>query len=234
MRSSRALRIRVFFRRQIMPALVMVLVLCSFRSAIADWNVVPTGSMNPTILEGDRIFVNKLAYGLRVPFTNLEVAHWSSPQRDEVVVFRSPADGDRLVKRVVGVPGDTIAMVNEVLLINGVPATYAPLPATALSATLPGTQMPHTFTSERMPGGGSNHVVMATPRLPAMRNFGPITVPPGRYFVLGDNRDNSADSRYFGFVPEHNIVGRSSHVAYSLDVDHWPMPRWTRTWETLP
>src|SRR6185436_9965152 len=103
---------------------IVLIVLGSFRSAIADWNIVPTGSMNPTILEGDRIFVNKLAYGLRVPFTDMEVAHWSSPRRGEVVVFRSPADGDRLVKRVVGVPGDTVQLANNVLLINGTPASY--------------------------------------------------------------------------------------------------------------
>jgi signal peptidase I len=233
MRTSRALRFRVFVRRQIVPMVVMILVLCSFRSAIADWNIVPTGSMNPTILEGDRIFVNKLAYGLRVPFTDVEVAHWSSPRRGEVVVFRSPADGERLVKRVVGVPGDTVRLANNVLLINGTPASYTLLPGIALAATLPGTQLPHTFASESMPGG-TMHIVMATPRLPAMRNFGPVTIPAGEYFMLGDNRDNSADSRYFGFVSEHAIVGRSSHIAYSLDVDHWQMPRWNRTWETLP
>ena len=233
MRSSRILRFRVFFRRQIVPALVMIIVLCSFRSAIADWNVVPTGSMNPTILEGDRIFVNKLAYGLRVPFTHLEVAHWSSPRRGEIVVFYSPADGGRLVKRVVGVPGDVVELKNNVLLINGLPATYQPLPGAALTAALPGSQPPHLFASERI-AGGANHVVMATPALPARRSFGPVTVPADQYLMLGDNRDNSADSRYFGFVPEHAIVGRSSHVAYSLDVAHPLLPRWNRTWEPLP
>jgi signal peptidase I len=190
--------------------------------------------MQPTIFVGDRIFVNKLAYGLRVPFTNVEVAHWSSPHPGEVVVFRSPADGERMVKRVVGMPGDTVQLKNNVLLINGSPAAYTLLPEAGLAASLPGTQLPHTFASERMPGGGTNHIVMATPRLPAMRNFGPVIVPAGEYFMLGDNRDNSADSRYFGFVPEHDIVGRSSHVAYSLDVDRWPLPRWGRTWEPLP
>ncbi len=232
MRASRALRFRVFFRRQIAPALLVVIVMCSFRAAIADWNVVPTGSMNPTILEGDRIFVNKLAYGLRVPFTNWEVAHWSSPTRGEVVVFRSPVDGQRLVKRVIGLPGDTVALRSNVLLVNGTPASYLPLGAST-GAALPGTQLPHTFATESF-ATGPKHVVMSTPVLPAMRNFGPVTVPADQYFVLGDNRDNSADSRYFGFVHEENIVGRSSRVLYSLDVDHWPLPRWRRSWEELP
>jgi len=232
MRTSRSLRFRVFVRRQIVPMVVMILVLCSFRSAIADWNIVPTGSMNPTILEGDRIFVNKLAYGLRVPFTDLEVAHWSSPQRGEIVVFHSPADGERMVKRVIGVAGDTVELRNNVLLINGLPATYQLLGG-ALAGTLPGAQLAHTFAAERI-AGGSLHVVMATPALPARRSFGPVTVPAGRYLVLGDNRDNSADSRYFGLVSEHEIVGRSSHVMYSLDIDRWPIPRWGRTWDALP
>ena len=232
MRASRALRFRVFFRRHIAPALVVVIVMCSFRSAIADWNVVPSGSMNPTILEGDRIFVNKLAYGLRVPFTNWELAHWSSPSRGEVVVFYSPANNERLVKRVIGLPGDTIALRNNVLLVNSTPASYLPLGAST-GATLPGTQLPHTFAAEAFSSQPA-HAVMATPSLPALRNFGPVTVPARRYFVLGDNRDNSADSRYIGFVPEESIVGRSSHVLYSLDADHWPLPRWDRTWQNLP
>src|SRR4051812_32408327 len=166
------MRIKNFIRHQVAPLLAMLLVLGSFRSAIADWNIVPTGSMNPTILEGDRIFVNKLAYGLRVPFTELEVAHWSSPRRGEVVVFHSPANGERLVKRVVGMPGDSVQLVNNVLLLNGTSASYTLLPG----STPPGTQLPHTFASERMPDGAT-HVVMATPRLPAMRNFGPLRVP---------------------------------------------------------
>src|SRR3954467_3698458 len=99
-------RLRRFPREQIAPLAVIILVLTSFRSAIADWNIVPTGSMNPTIIEGDRIFVNKLAYGLKVPFTTWHLAHWDAPARGEIVVFNSPTDGTRLVKRVVALPGD--------------------------------------------------------------------------------------------------------------------------------
>jgi signal peptidase I len=89
-------------REHVAPFVIVLIVLGSFRSSIADWNVVPSGSMNPTIVEGDRIFVNKLAYGLRVPFTPWYVAHWSNPQRGDVITFASPADGERLVKRVIG------------------------------------------------------------------------------------------------------------------------------------
>jgi signal peptidase I len=98
-------------RSHIAPLAIVVLVMTSFRSAIADWNVVPTGSMNPTIVEGDRILVNKLAYGLKVPFTTWHLARFDAPRRGDIVVFRSPADGTRLVKRVAAVPGDQIGAI---------------------------------------------------------------------------------------------------------------------------
>src|SRR5829696_6834967 len=99
------------------PLAILLVVLLAARSSLADWNDVPTGSMNPTILEGDRIFVNKLAYDLKVPFTTWHVAEWSDPRRGDVVVFYSPVDGDRMVKRVAAVPGDTVAMVNNRLVV---------------------------------------------------------------------------------------------------------------------
>jgi len=103
-------RLRRWFKQHIAPLLLVVLLVTSFRSAIADWNIVPSGSMNPTIVEGDRIFVNKLAFGLRVPFTSMELAHWAEPQRGDVIVFYSPQDGVRMVKRVVALPGETISI----------------------------------------------------------------------------------------------------------------------------
>src|SRR5580693_1770841 len=115
------------FWREIKGLALIILVLTAVRSAIADWNDVPTGSMNPTIVQGDRVFVNKLAYDLKVPFTTWHLAQWSDPKRGDIVVFFSPVDGIRLVKRVIGLPGDKIELVNERLLINGLPSEYAPL-----------------------------------------------------------------------------------------------------------
>src|SRR5215831_15298421 len=97
-----------WWKQTVRPLLIVALIIFSIRSSLADWNDVPTGSMKPTILEGDRIFVNKLAYDLKVPFTTWHVAEWSNPKRGEIVVFDSPKDGQRLVKRVIGVPGDTV------------------------------------------------------------------------------------------------------------------------------
>src|SRR5438874_7678772 len=116
-----------FWKKQAKPFLLMVLVLMSFRSAVADWNDVPTGSMKPSIIEGDRIFVNKLAYDLKVPFTTIHIAEWSNPKRGEIVVFDSPRDGTRLVKRVVAVPGDTVQLSSNTLVINGQPVQYGKL-----------------------------------------------------------------------------------------------------------
>jgi len=106
-------RVRRWWQREIRPLLILVLVLFSIRSSLADWNDVPSGSMQPTILVGDRIFVNKLAYDLKVPFTTWHLAEWSQPSRGDIVVFYSPRDGTRLVKRVVGLPGDTLELRNE-------------------------------------------------------------------------------------------------------------------------
>src|SRR5580698_3599272 len=112
--------------RQFRSFAFIFVILFAVRSSIADWNIVPSGSMIPTILEGDRIFVNKLAYDLKVPFTTWHLATWSNPQRGDIVVFYSPHDGTRLVKRVVGLPGDTVELRNEQLVINGSPVDYAP------------------------------------------------------------------------------------------------------------
>ncbi len=104
-----------FLNGWIFSLLVAILIATSIKSSLADWNTVPTGSMKPTIIEGDRIFVNKLAYDLKVPYTTTHLAEWGNPERGEIVVFYSPEDGKRLVKRVVGVPGDTISMQDSKL-----------------------------------------------------------------------------------------------------------------------
>ena len=213
--------------------------LSALRSAVADWNDVPTGSMVPTILVGDRIFVNKLAYDLKLPFTTLHLATWSNPRRGDVIVLFSPADGQRLVKRVVALPGDVIELRNNQLFLNGSPAQYNAVDPRILVQLNSGERSGHTFATETEPVAGAAasaahpHAVMGTPNLSARRSFGPIVVPPNQYFVMGDNRDNSFDSRYFGFVDRGRIVGRAVGVVASLDLDHHWVPRWGRFFESL-
>jgi len=121
-------RLALFWRGGGVSILIAILIATSFKSAIADWNDIPSGSMEPTILVGDRVFVNKLAYDLKIPYTTFHLASWSSPRRGDIVVFFSPENGKRLIKRVVGIPGDSIAMKNNRLLINNSRIEYETLP----------------------------------------------------------------------------------------------------------
>ena len=107
--------------------IVFILLFGLFRTAVADWNPIPSGSMRPTLLEGDVVFVNRLAFDLKVPLTDIVVAHLGEPKRGDIVTFSSPRDGIRLIKRLVAVPGDTVAMRDKVLVVNGVAAIYAPI-----------------------------------------------------------------------------------------------------------
>lgn len=226
----------VRFLKQARSFVFVVLVVLSFRSSIADWNDVPTGSMKPNILEGDRIFVNKLAYDLKVPFTTWHLAEWDDPERGDVVVFYSPADGVRLVKRVLGVPGDVLEMRNNRLYINGKAADYQPLDAATagdLVRQLGGEARLAELANETFEG--LNHPLMTKPWSPSdFRSFGPVTVPPGKYYMMGDNRDNSNDSRYYGPVNRGQIVGRASTVVLSLDPGRSYKPRWDRFFTPLP
>ena len=113
------------WRDWLRPFALVFVVIAPLKSAVADWNWVPTGSMKPSILEGELVFVNKLAYDLKVPFTTLHLSTWANPVRGDVVVFYSPQDGTRLVKRVVGLPGDTVTLKNDVLYLNGIPQQYS-------------------------------------------------------------------------------------------------------------
>jgi len=220
-----------WWKREIRPLLILALIMFSLRSSLADWNVVPSGSMQPTILVGDRVLVNKLAYDLKVPFTTWHIAEWSNPQRGDIAVFFSPKDGTRMVKRVIGLPGDTIELRNDQLLINDQTVDYTTLEP-AVSKQLADPERAHAiFATEHLPA--HPHAVMALNGVPAMRTFGPVHVSADHYFMMGDNRDNSFDSRYFGTVDRSQIVGRTSSVVLSLDKsNHW-LPRWSRTCSAL-
>jgi signal peptidase I len=203
---------------------VFMLLMFGFRSAWADWVVVPTGSMNPTIVEGDRLLVDKHVYGFRIPFTLLHLSAGTNPQRGEIVVFDSPRDGTSLVKRLIAVPGDTVEMHGEELMVNGIAATYQPGDERTIAVLLESTRRAHPIPL-RESGLGVDHDILLLPAREQEQNLGPVSVPAGQYFVLGDNRDNSADSRYIGFVPRRNIVGRASRIVVSLDPEHYYRPR---------
>jgi signal peptidase I len=211
-----------FWREWLRPFALVFLIVAPLKSVVADWNWVPTGSMKPSILEGELVLVNKLAYDLKVPFTTLHLSTWNDPARGDVVVFFSPKDGTRLVKRVIGLPGDTIALTNNVLYVNGVPQQYSAADAAPFRRDLFEDASP-VVAIEHLEA--CDHYVMSLPSRQAMRNFGPFVVPADQYFMMGDSRDNSADSRFIGPVPRKEIVGRVPRVLLSFDPLRYYAPR---------
>jgi signal peptidase I len=201
---------------------LFIVLMFVFRSVIADWNTVPTGSMKPTILEGDRILVNKMAYDIRIPFTHISLHKIGDPKRGDIIVFDSEQSGKRLVKRVIGIPGDQVEMIDNHLIINNQPVPYQLSEQTStyadLNEALPGLQHSVRWqqTADR-----------------SYQSFPPQQIPPGYYLALGDNRDRSADSRVIGLVPRDEIVGRSQEVILSLNYDNYYLPRTDRLFKSL-
>ncbi|MDX1677590.1 signal peptidase I [Arsukibacterium sp.] len=200
-----------------------------FRSAIADWNDVPSGSMQPTIEIGDRILVNKMAYDLRLPFTTVSLLKLADPKRGDIVIFASEAADNRLVKRVIGMPGDVVAMRQNVLTINGQQLAYHETNQNIAEQAVTTTRS--VLLTEQL--GSVAHPVKLSPLASGLADFAPVKVPEEHYLVLGDNRDNSADSRVIGFVPRHEIVGRAGSVLFSLDYDNYYLPRRERFFSSL-
>lgn len=216
--------------RQNRGFLIFLLCFAFFRSAMADWNPIPSGSMRPTLLEGDVVLVDRLAYDFKLPLTDISVLALGEPRRGDIVTFSSPQDGTRLIKRLVGVPGDVLQMRDEVLSINGVAARYDKAVA-SIESTGSGSVESALRTTERV--AGNTRTVQFLPDVTARRDFGPIVVPAGSYFFLGDNRDDSADSRYIGVVPRRLLIGRAHHLVVSADIKGNWLPRLERIGERL-
>ena len=211
--------------------LLLLMLFGLFRTAVADWNPVPTGSMRPTILEGDVVLVNRLAYDLKVPLTDVSLVRLGEPKRGDIVTFTSPLDGTRLIKRLVALPGDMVEMRDEVLIINHEAAYYDDVRKEP-EKLVPGLEVTAMRAQERF-AGTRVRSVQFLPSVSAQRSFDPVTVPPGHYFMLGDNRDNSADSRFIGFVPRAQLIGRAGHVLVSADITTNWWPRFSRIGATL-
>jgi signal peptidase I len=205
--------------------LVFLVGFAFFRSAMADWNPIPSGSMRPTLLEGDVVLVDRLAYDFKVPLTDFSLGALGDPKRGDVVTFTSPSDGARLIKRLVAIPGDVVEMRDERLIINGVVAEYADFRAVEERGELGARQLVLRGTER---SAGSARAIQYLPGALAMRSFGPVVVPKDSFFFLGDNRDNSADSRYIGVVRRQHLIGRAHHVLVSADITDGWVPRLER------
>ncbi|HEY0334243.1 MAG TPA: signal peptidase I [Stenotrophomonas sp.] len=188
---TRGARLRQWLRRELLPLAVMLLLLSVARSSFANHYQVPSGSMQPTLMPGDRVVVDMCSYGLRLPFTNHLLLRGEQPARGSVVVFDSPADGTRLIKRVVAVGGDEVALHEGHLSING-----RPLAIDANQESFDGLRAQLDLRD----GGGPDIAGM--------------TVPAGQLLMLGDHRGNSLDGRYFGLVESDRVYGRALGVYY--------------------
>ncbi|HJT98696.1 MAG TPA: signal peptidase I [Rhodanobacteraceae bacterium] len=207
------------FLRNHRGLIAFALLLGVFRTAIADWNPIPSGSMHPNLLEGDVVFVNRLAYDLKVPLSDIVLAHTGDPARGDVVTFHSPENGTLLIKRVIGLPGDSIEMRGKRLLVDGEPADYAEL-GLADEPLAHGVKALHVEETT----AGDRHEIQWLVRRGQRDDFGPMTIPADHYLMLGDNRDNSADSRWFGLVPREKLVGRAERILVSADYkDTWAL-----------
>ena len=162
-----------------------------------------------------------MAYDLRLPFTHISMLKLADPQRGDIIVFDSEVSDKRLVKRVVGLPGDVVAMIDNVLIINGQALNYQ------------NKLLSKHYADKTENLLGLEHMVRTLPHGSMLSNFNPVKVPAGHYLALGDNRDNSADSRVIGFVPREEIVGRSRSVVLSFDYDNYYMPRSDRYFQSL-
>ena len=228
--------LRRFVRETLFPLFAVFAIIVPLRSAVADWNDVPSGSMRPTILEGDRIWVNKLAYGLRVPLTTTWLARWDEPARGDVVTLASPDTGEdagmRLVKRIIGLPGDRISMSANHLSINGKQIRYDDFASSTELLRSGDRPMPALLETERLEN--HPHAITIIPGLAGrIDSFREFVVPEGHYFFLGDNRDRSRDARFVGPVPLDDIYGRVTHIALSGDPNRHYRPRFERWFQPL-
>lgn len=198
------------FARSLFPIFLIVLLLRSF---LVEPFRIPSGSLEPTLLPGDFIFVNKFSYGLRVPVTNTKFVDIGEPRLGDIVVFRWPVNPSiDYIKRIIGTPGDHIAYINKQFFING-----EPLEQEVVTVTRDYDESGRSWLVEEREEtiNGESHLIYVRPEIPA-KDF-EWTVPPGNYLAIGDNRDNSLDSRSWGFVPEEDLLGKAFLVVVSWD-----------------
>jgi signal peptidase I len=217
---QKKLPVLIDYARTFFPILLIVF---SARSFGFEPRRIPSGSLKPTLLVGDLVLVNKFAYGIRLPVVHKKIFSISEPKRGDIVVFREPPQESRdLIKRVIGIPGDHITYKNKMLYINGkeIPQSFV-----EYTTDQRDNLNPWGVVQKQENLFGISHGIY---QIPGRENDDfDVVVPQGKYFMMGDNRDDSADSRYWGFMPEKNIIEKATHVLISFDSIKHPV-RWER------
>ena len=218
---------RSFYKEWIEPFLIAAVVALFIRQFVVEAFKIPSGSMIPTLTIGDHLLVNKFVYGPRIPFTDTRIFTWKEPKRGDVIVFKYPQDESKnFIKRVVGVPGDKIQIINGKLNINDQVVAITPTGPPADTSVEAGQSFGKPMLYEEQLGTVRHEIQYFHNQ--SGENFGPKIVPQDSVFVMGDNRDNSQDSRFWGFVKYNKILGRALIIYWSWDGDD----RWVR-WERI-
>lgn len=222
---SKELPLIIDYARSFLPVLLLVF---SVRSFAFEAYRIPSGSLKPTLLVGDLILVNKFDYGIRLPIIHKKIFSINDPKRGDIVVFREPPTESRnLIKRVIGIPGDRVSYRDKVLYINGKEISQN---FVKYNTDQDKKLKPWWVVQKKENLFGVEHGIY---QIPSKQNDDfDVVVPQGNYFMMGDNRDDSADSRYWGFLPEENIIGRATHILMSYDSFKHPI-RWERTGEKI-
>jgi signal peptidase I len=215
------------FKKEAKSFTIIILSVLAFRSVFFEPFKIPSGSMIPTLLIGDFILVNKFSYGFKVPFSDwfsdpTYITGPAKPERGDIVVFKYPKDTSlNYIKRVVGLPGDSVEVIDKVVYVNNKPIVTKEIDGKKIKEEMDEKYKNYNFKFFETETGPAKHISQVDLDNIFTANFGKITVPDGHYFVMGDNRDFSADSRFWGFVPFGHIKGKAILIWFSLSVP-WP------------
>jgi signal peptidase I len=225
--------VRKFTKEWILPVGLAIIVAGLFRTTIASPRHIPTGSMVPTIKIGEFIFVKMFTYDIHIPFTRSKWIHRNNPQPGDVVVFEYPVDPDKdYIKRVIGVPGDVVEVRNKRIILNGEPLPLERVEDKSTLADAGKNYQPETMSLFREELNGKSYYVAHMNSRSGV-DMEAFRVPPDSFFVMGDNRDDSSDSRSWGVVPREMLLGQGSFIWFSFNIKDFPFVRWNRLFSAL-